>query len=321
MFFMAVFMVMILIPNLISGGGMAIESYFLFAVWSLLGFVYFRTLLVKKKDLRFGKSLVVWVALLLLILISSMSWLGYSLRQTASDAINNIAGYYSGIGGEQEISEADMRFISSEIKEINVSGTESIIAVMALCAFSLYMMMSNYSVMAKRELEKDRELEFARSVANTDSLTGVKSKHAYGVEESKLDADIKDESIKEFAVVVLDVNGLKQINDTLGHKAGDEYIYSASKLICDTYKHSPVFRIGGDEFVVILNGRDYIHRHTLLEEINTKVLTNKKQGGVVIAVGMSDFDPETDRKVLDVFERADSLMYERKKKLKTMQRS
>lgn len=187
---------------------------------------------------------------------------------------------------------------------------------MALCAFSLCMMMSNYSVMAKREMEKDRELDFARNIANTDSLTGIKSKHAYGVEESKIDADISDESIKEFAVVVLDVNGLKEINDTLGHKAGDEYICCASKLICDTYMHSPVFRIGGDEFVVILNGRDYIHRYTLLNEINTKIETNKKQGGVVIAIGMSDFDPETDRRVLDVFERADVLMYERKKALK-----
>jgi len=56
----------------------------------------------------------------------------------------------------------------------------------------------------------------------------------------------------EFGVIGCDVNGLKKINDTLGHKAGDEYICAACKMLCEYFKHSPVFRIGGDEFVVIL---------------------------------------------------------------------
>ena len=68
-------------------------------------------------------------------------------------------------------------------------------------------------------------------------------------------------------VAVCDVNSLKAVNDTLGHKAGDEIIRRACSLICNTFKHSPVYRIGGDEFAVILSGRDYERRQELLSEM------------------------------------------------------
>ena len=70
----------------------------------------------------------------------------------------------------------------------------------------------------------------------------------------------------EFAVVVMDINGLKTVNDTCGHDFGDILIIDACKLICRTFKRSPVYRIGGDEFVAILENGDLEHYAELLDE-------------------------------------------------------
>ena len=116
--------------------------------------------------------------------------------------------------------------------------------------------------------------------------------------------------------MVCDVNGLKQVNDNLGHKAGDEYIRSASQLICDHFKHSPVYRIGGDEFVVVLEGPDFVHRERIMAELNEAVVANREAGKVVVACGLSEYNPLMDREVHAIFERADALMYARKIELK-----
>ena len=99
------------------------------------------------------------------------------------------------------------------------------------------------------------------------------------------------------------------------HQAGDQYIRQACMLICNIFKHSPVFRIGGDEFAVISQGGDYEHMDELLEKVrehNRKALLS---GDVVIACGMSRF--EDDSCVAAVFERADHNMYEDKNDLKS----
>ena len=123
--------------------------------------------------------------------------------------------------------------------------------------------------------------------------------------------------LNEFAITVCDLNNLKTINDTLGHKVGDEYIKGASKMICDACKHSSVYRIGGDEFAVLMMGEDYDNRETIIEGIKAKVVENLKAGDKpVVAVGCSEFRPDSDKKVEDVFDRADIAMYKNKKWLK-----
>ena len=171
---------------------------------------------------------------------------------------------------------------------------------------------------ANIDAAKRMELEYRSAVdlANRDSLTEVKNKRAYAQTEMELDHQISSDEISEFSVVICDLNGLKNVNDTLGHKAGDDFIRSGCKYICDTFDHSPVFRIGGDEFAIIVRGRDYVRRKELVEQFKEQMLQNKKEGLVTVACGISDFDPEKDIRVQDVFERADAAMYENKKFLK-----
>ena len=170
----------------------------------------------------------------------------------------------------------------------------------------------------QRELDQKKELGSAKRLAYTDSLTGVKSKHAYVEKEEQLDQMISDKVAEKFGVVVFDLNGLKRINDTRGHDTGDEYIIAACRLICDNFKRSPVYRIGGDEFVVILDGEDYKNRASILGSFDLKIEKNLKNDRVVVATGMSEYDPERDHCYKTVFERADSIMYQRKKILKQM---
>ena len=166
-------------------------------------------------------------------------------------------------------------------------------------------------VEAKRgEAEKQKELEAARRLANTDPLTGVKSKIAYIDAEQSMDARIAGDEGLRFAVAVFDLNNLKTINDTQGHEAGNAYIIAACQFMCDTFKRSPVYRIGGDEFVVILEGRDYESRNELMSGIQQKMDENLfVPNAIVFSYGIADYEPGHDIRYSDVFTRADERMY------------
>ena len=154
--------------------------------------------------------------------------------------------------------------------------------------------------------------------AYRDGLTGVKSRHAYLETEKELDHKLAEGQLKELGVVVCDVNGLKKINDTLGHKAGDDYIRRACELICGIFAHSPVYRIGGDEFTVLLTGKDYENRKSLIHELHRCSSANIVTGGAIVSGGMAEYQPETDQRIRDVFERADANMYQEKMLLKSL---
>lgn len=165
----------------------------------------------------------------------------------------------------------------------------------------------------RRDLSK--HIDEIYSLAFRDPLTGVKSKQAWTEYERMEDHMIQEHCIDDFAVVVCDINGLKEVNDKQGHKVGDLLIKEASALICDVFSHSPVFRIGGDEFSVVLKGQDFLNRKELFRKFITIVRKNKQEGKVVVAIGMSDY-VESDWKVQDVLDRADNRMYRNKKQLK-----
>ena len=152
--------------------------------------------------------------------------------------------------------------------------------------------------------------------AFTDDLTGVKSKHAYVEAELLLDQRIDEGTVDEFALVLFDLNELKKINDSQGHEAGDQYIREACRIICTRFKRSPIYRIGGDEFVAILEGDDYGNRAELLAAFETQMDLNQAQGRITVASGCACFDPARDKSSQTVFERADEQMYQRKKRMK-----
>ena len=169
----------------------------------------------------------------------------------------------------------------------------------------------------RQEQEYARNLSAARKMATIDSLTGVKNKHAYVQWEEKINEGIKERTQEPFAVVVCDINNLKAVNDLYGHKEGDVCIRNACSKICRVFSHSPVFRTGGDEFVVILLGEDYSQREKLMEQINELPADRSKiRIGETVAAGMVEYNKELHFSLLSVFEEADKAMYVRKQALK-----
>ena len=175
----------------------------------------------------------------------------------------------------------------------------------------------NARELSKRAEKSENELGAYKVIANKDSLTGVQSKYAYLEKTKEIEEQMRDGTAGEFAVLVGDLNGLKRINDTFGHSAGDEYLKKGAMMLCKVFQHSPVYRIGGDEFVVLLQNTDYEHRKELIDGLNRQVEANLGSDDVVISVGMSESTPD-DHDPMDAFGRADQLMYVRKQQLKEM---
>ena len=173
---------------------------------------------------------------------------------------------------------------------------------------------SDIDAHVRQEEEYERRLAQAQREASLDALTGVKNRHAYLEAEEILDRQIAEDRVSGFAIVILDVNDLKQVNDTAGHNAGDQYLRDACRIIGGIFKRSPVFRLGGDEFAAVIQGTDYECIEELIGKMkdhNTKAI---ETGGIVIACGMSKYDKDVS--VARVFERADQNMYENKTSLK-----
>ena len=177
----------------------------------------------------------------------------------------------------------------------------------------------NRDEQVKKENEHLQALRMANETARRDSLTGIRNKTAYQEFEKDLQNEIDESRINKLGFCICDLNDLKLVNDTQGHKAGDEYIITACRLICRIFDHSPVFRVGGDEFAVVLKGQDYDNRANLISILRRQVEENIRTGmGPVIALGMAEFDPNKKDTVEELFKSADSRMYEEKTHLKEL---
>jgi diguanylate cyclase (GGDEF)-like protein len=170
---------------------------------------------------------------------------------------------------------------------------------------------------------KEEEIGIISREAYKDSLTGVGNKTAYSKKAAELNEEIKN-GLKDLAIVMIDLNGLKNINDNYGHSNGDTFIKGCCHTICEVFKHSPVYRIGGDEFVAVLTGEDYKDRTERMKELKECF---DASGGDTQAdpwlrysasAGIAGYS-EGDENVEAVFARADKVMYEEKSEFKKKQ--
>ena len=171
--------------------------------------------------------------------------------------------------------------------------------------------------MARRLREREALL---RSSANHDSLTGLRNTTSYTSWVAKYNRAIANQEV-DFGVVMLDLNDLKKTNDKYGHGVGDELIVAAANVISDIFKSSPIFRIGGDEFLVVLQNEDLMNCEKLFVDLEANCASTfvdeKTEIPVRIAYGFARYDASCDTCFKDVFKRADDAMYENKRRAKT----
>ena len=168
---------------------------------------------------------------------------------------------------------------------------------------------------AKKQVAEMDEL------AHKDSLTGIKNKAAYDETTILLNDKILVGEA-EFCIVMVDVNYLKRVNDTYGHERGNEYLMNAVKLICSIFGEENVYRIGGDEFVVVVEGKEVSMCKYLVEKFKAEMVRKNSDKSleawekVSAAVGIAFYKAGVDKSADEVFKRADKEMYENKLAMK-----
>ena len=156
-----------------------------------------------------------------------------------------------------------------------------------------------------------------------DALTRVKNKGAFSLVIDEIQEQINSGTDPvRFAIGVFDCDNLKTINDRFGHEKGDIYLKSASSAICKAFQHSPVFRIGGDEFSVVLRNKDYHDMDHIIKQFEQDVekinsSAEKPWEQVNVSMGIAIYDPQSNDAVIDVVRRADKNMYENKRERKS----
>ena len=167
----------------------------------------------------------------------------------------------------------------------------------------------------------ESELERVTALANRDNLTGIRNKNAFDSYTDELESVMKSEEEISFALLIFDMNHLEKVNDSCGHEKGDQYIKKTCSVICEIFSHSPVFRISGDEFTVILTDQDYHDRNALLTWVRNTFEEMSRDESLPFwercsaAIGMAEYRPETDHTFGAIIARAMEAMYQEKDRI------
>ena len=168
-------------------------------------------------------------------------------------------------------------------------------------------------------LKQEKELAKLSTMANRDPLTRVGNKNSFDSFAEALQLKMSEEP-QEYAVLVMNTNGLSRINAEYGHEKGDLYLLKACRLVCETFRHSPVFRLGSDEFAVMMSGEDYRNRTELVKQVRKELIRMETDESaapwerISAAIGITDYDRKADRTVKSVVDRAVGIMQEDKKR-------
>ena len=306
-----VFGVSHIVPVFTTMENFATETFIVFVVFSLVGFLFFTFTLRKDTKGNFGNSAVVWMGLSILVAFFSGMWIIERSKGIHGELLGKIEEYYASIGGETP----DKAYLDSLEAQADYRNMAGMITLFVIVAVTLVLLFYTLDLVRRKDKKHQEQLATMSVIVNKDPLTGVNNHRAYIINERRILAEVAHNPSYAYGLVVCDVNDLKYINDKFGHDYGDDYIKKSCKIICDVFKKSPVFRIGGDEFAVILEGEDFTNREALTKELSEISLKNANtEDGIVIAVGMTI--RRGGEGFNDVFHRADRQMYNHKNILK-----
>jgi len=157
------------------------------------------------------------------------------------------------------------------------------------------------------QIAENKELSYI------DALTGIKNRKAYDEKVQEL-ISLYQRYDTVFSIALLDVDGFKKINDIYGHSAGDLVLKDiAETLQSTTRKEDQMFRIGGEEFIVILPNTKLFDSHKVINKITSKVnLNNQENTKITMSIGLTEVKKEDNKDTL--FKRVDSFLYMSKKR-------
>ncbi|MCR5419662.1 MAG: GGDEF domain-containing protein [Lachnospiraceae bacterium] len=175
----------------------------------------------------------------------------------------------------------------------------------------------------RQELLSTREqAAVMNEMANRDALTGIRNKRGYDAEVARVNERIVA-GLTHVGIVMVDMNELKNVNDTYGHEKGDRVICNLCDILCSIFKRSPVFRIGGDEFVVVAENQDFKNIEKNVEQFKACIVRSIKEEELEpwertnASIGYAIYDKDKDCGIEDTLKRADENMYEDKRKMRS----
>jgi diguanylate cyclase (GGDEF)-like protein len=156
----------------------------------------------------------------------------------------------------------------------------------------LYMLIITWSLV--------RAYRKVRKLSNEDQTTGLQNRNAY----DKFLTDIQSRSFDSLSCVFVDVNGLHEVNNKYGHKVGDKMLLIVANALQQEFPFSQVFRIGGDEFVIISEDTDAGECAVKMERAAKHIAPHGYSFAYGIAyrknvVGAYDLAQEADMKMLE----------------------
>lgn len=135
---MVFFVLYLLVFDMLSANSLEPESYFIFTIWSALGFIFFVWVVKKDKEKKFVRSTVVWIALLVLVLFTSLVWISQSAMSSARHSMEHMKEHYTDESYTQERNdEEEEAFIDNETQELRNSIVKSMGAVILLFGVSM----------------------------------------------------------------------------------------------------------------------------------------------------------------------------------------
>ena len=153
-----------------------------------------------------------------------------------------------------------------------------------------------------------------------DDLTGLLNERSYIKEIEELDKKIESGELKDYAVILFDLNNLKATNDQYGHRYGCHLVVRAGHTLPEFFTSSSVFHIGGDEYLAIVYKEDYENLDVVMQNIEEKLsysLIEYEGQTLIFSIAHGYARHEDGQKYKDVLQVADKRMYANKEMLKS----
>jgi diguanylate cyclase (GGDEF)-like protein len=199
------------------------------------------------------------------------------------------------------------RWPTSALQDIELVGAAAIFGLGLLFLTLRLLRLVGYR--HRGESERRSQLEELESVALTDNLTGLRNHRAFH-EDLKREIAKRNRTGELFSLLMVDLNGLKQINDSEGHQAGDERIRAVADCLCATLRGLEcAYRTGGDEFMIILSGSRAWVGLTVAQRLHGVLARHPSR--VAVSIGVAESTQTESKDTL--IRHADLALYEAKR--------
>ncbi len=202
------------------------------------------------------------------------------------DKVTGTDFYYQTVDGScrmtKYVDEFDWYLVVRDDNPIKIDANRILLPIVLIFVAGVVVMAITFATISIRQRKAEEAYNSRYEVSIKDELTGLYNRRGYEVDCDEIN---KENALTEYSIIMMDLNGLKFVNDNIGHEAGDELIIGAAKCMENAFTgHGNVYRVGGDEFVALLKGTKEIVEASV-ETLD--YLTSKYKGKYISELSVS----------------------------------